>query len=511
MQIDDESGVQAHVALLALFAYGAYLVKNVWGATPAFAPVAVFVLASVDMAVNRRKYSVERAEVEEAEDETDADKLVQEESSVQEEEVDQFYDADEPIETRLMEPVEQHAPAAAAAVAAAAVVPAAVATTGLKVADYADLIECVRIISNWNPAQISVSASQMWTLKYGLLTMSEVAFKQTKNATAAEKLCLEHLPRTIANIQFIANHLENSSNSQSKQQQRSTMDDEKDAEFVNTVLRRMIQTLVRYHDLDSAAAELNWDGSFYVFESVGVAQSTMDAMLQLVGGKVEEAKTQLTQLASDWDNQSSDATTARNRDSLQTLTEDDESHEGEWESTDAYLIYVHDLDAFAPVQNTCPEDSKRVRTAIAQMPSMGLVPGDRFVILCGWRDATQSTMQPKSNFMPAPSSMQRTSNNNNYKSNRSLAAKPSIPAFENNASSGFSAICHARIESVQDLPPTACRVTVSILQERENVAFSFSPGVSGVDVSKLILENRVKDAFTYGSVRVGSEIVDALF
>ncbi|KAI8829214.1 hypothetical protein BJ741DRAFT_623824 [Chytriomyces cf. hyalinus JEL632] len=509
MQIDDESGVQAHVALLALFAYGAYLVKNVWGATPAFAPVAVFVLASVDMAVNRRKYSVERAELEEA-DETDAAKLVPE--SVQEEEVDQFYDADEPIETRPVEPMEPHA----SAVAAAAVVPAAVATTGLKVADYADLIECVRILSNWNPAQISVSASQMWTLKYGLLTMSEVAFKQTKNATAAEKLCLEHLPRTIANIQFIANLLENSSNVQSKQQQQqqlqqqSAMDDEKDAEFVNTVLRRMIQTLVRYHDLDSAAAELNWDASFYVFESVVVAQSTMDAMLQLVGGKVEEAKAQLTQLASDWDSQSSDAT-ARNRDSLQTLTEDDESHEGEWESTDAYLIYVHDLDAFAPVQNTCPEDSKRVRTAIAQMPSMGLVPGDRFVILCGWRDATQSTMQPKSNFMPAPSSMQRTSNNNNCKSNRSLAAKPSIPAFENNASSGFNAICHARIESVQDLPPTACRVTVSILQERENVAFSFSPGVSGVDVSKLILENRVKDAFTYGSVRVGSEIVDALF
>ncbi|TPX68989.1 hypothetical protein CcCBS67573_g06971 [Chytriomyces confervae] len=456
MQIDDESGVQAHVALLALFAYGAYLVKNVWGATPAFAPVAVFVLASVDMAVNRRKYSVERAESEEEEAE-ETDKLVQEESSsVQDEEVDQFYDANEPIETRPMhEPEEPHA-SAAAAMAAAAVVPAAVATTGLKVADYADLIECVRIISNWNPAQISVSASQ-------------------------------------------------------QQQQQSTMDDEKDSEFVNTVLRRMIQTLVRYHDLDSAAAELNWDASFYVFESVSVAQSTMDAMLRLVGGKVEEAKAQLTQLASDWDNQSSEAT-ARNRDSLQTLTEDDESHK-EWESTDAYLIYVHDLDAFAPVQNTCPEDSKRVRTAIAQMPSMGLVPGDRFVILCGWRDATQSTMQPKSNFMPAPSSMQRTSNNNNnnYKSNRSLAAKPSIPAFENNAASGFSAICHARIESVQDLPPTACRVTVSILQERENVAFSFSPGVSGVDVSKLILENRVKDAFTYGSVRVGSEIVDALF
>ncbi|KAJ3242119.1 hypothetical protein HDU78_001497, partial [Chytriomyces hyalinus] len=136
MQIDDESGVQAHVALLALFAYGAYLVKNVWGATPAFAPVAVFVLASVDMAVNRRKYSVERVESEEAEE----TKLAQEES-VQEEEVDQFYDANEPIETRPMmqEPVQPHEPAAAA-MAAAAVVPAAVATTGLKVADYADLI-----------------------------------------------------------------------------------------------------------------------------------------------------------------------------------------------------------------------------------------------------------------------------------------------------------------------------------------------------------------------------------
>ncbi|KAJ3232927.1 hypothetical protein HDU81_002614, partial [Chytriomyces hyalinus] len=140
MQIDDESGVQAHVALLALFAYGAYLVKNVWGATPAFAPVAVFVLASVDMAVNRRKYSIERGEPDELEETADADNLVQVES-VQEEDVDQFYDADEPFETRpILELVEPHA--SPAAVAAAAVVPAAVATTGLKVADYADLIEC---------------------------------------------------------------------------------------------------------------------------------------------------------------------------------------------------------------------------------------------------------------------------------------------------------------------------------------------------------------------------------
>ncbi|KAI8608352.1 hypothetical protein BC830DRAFT_1155679 [Chytriomyces sp. MP71] len=485
---DEPSGVEEHWAVLALFGYGMAVIVGVWGTVPSFVRWTVVLLAGMDLLWNQWNWNLQ---VVVAADDQSADcpQLIQPQEPVQAPnppttentslECVRKRSLDKRRSARQNLNLHQTSPS-----------PTLNLNLNLNPRQVIDAVESIKLLVLLDPANTNfLGESQLSTLRGSILLFSDIAFAQSDSVRGPEKLCIEALPRLVANVQIIC---------AAARHKIPNFGGKFGVERTQAVVDHVVATVGAISTLVDTAIDL--PSVSYAFDDTKLQQSVVRALMDAITGDVALLEQSIASLIA--------LVEVAKRDSLDTLTgsdnddsdvngwmEEDEEDARDLNKSSAYLVYVDDMNAFVPAAGGS-------RVGIAQMPSLGISSGDIFVILSGWTEAegvpAVATARPRSNFIPAPPTLRAGV--------RSCASqKLTQQAMEG---CGFKHVCVARVDAVEDLSVGSCRVAVSFLRERLCVPFAFS-AVCGTEVARLILENRVRDAMMYGSVRVGVDVVDS--
>ncbi|KAJ3141426.1 hypothetical protein HK100_006855 [Physocladia obscura] len=396
---------------------------------------------------------------------------------------------------------------------------------GLTAADVVAFVDAIKYLVLMEGGGVYIAEEQFQSIKASANIVVNLAFKDIEHdadTLRQSAFCLSKLPNLLVNIQIIKHH---------------ACDQTKfgDDEFFDVAIAKdCISTcLTRVFELLHGKESIDLDDQIDAIKHYWIRERVCSIFVHTLGSNLQESKSEVFQLLhqlKDLEELSdlSDESSSENDDNdlsfyvgKRVVDNDDETlvskRSSAWTSVfdqvnqisskipKTYLVYTSSVDTFSV---TCPE-SPTLRTAIAQMPATGLTPGDIFLVLCTWHEpisgssATNSvsdtllSRRPKSNFIPTPSSLDKF-------------ATISYSKTTDNQQSGFEKALYARLESILDLGSGVSQMVVEVIDERDDVAFQFGIG-NEVDVSRLVVENRVRDSLRFGAVRIDEDVFNAFF
>ncbi|KAJ3002490.1 UNVERIFIED_CONTAM: hypothetical protein HDU68_006196, partial [Siphonaria sp. JEL0065] len=394
---------------------------------------------------------------------------------------------------------------------------------GLKAQDVVDLVEAIKYLVIIEGEGVSISADQMKMIRSSVFAVTDLAFTTSADTVKASSFCMTKLPLLLCHIQLI-NHKACEQTDFSK----SSPDDD-------TFTDLAIATYSIMHSLTRALELINYTSSSttippaidmddffsHHIHHFWVRERICTVLAFILGNKMQDAEMELNQLIQQVIEQEKRNSTRpltiesstekpAATENISTTTSIEQAHS---EPPKTYLLYTSSIDTFIPTSTETP----LIRTAIAQMSSAGLFPGDLFILLCSWHDQSNTTTngRPRSNFIPN-NNIPSGSNNEGYqrppvknvarkRSSIQMLSDPVQQSFlaQSQASSSqyrswFDKVLYVRLEAIEDVHGEsvgggASKMTISVLRERETVGFEFFAGMDG-NMSRMVLENRVKDS-----------------
>ncbi|KAJ3022952.1 UNVERIFIED_CONTAM: hypothetical protein HDU68_008850 [Siphonaria sp. JEL0065] len=414
---------------------------------------------------------------------------------------------------------------------------------GLKAQDVVDLVEAIKYLVIIEGGGVSISEDQMKMVRSSVFAVTALAFTTHADTAKASSFCMTKLPLLLCHIQLINQRACEQTDFSDSTAADDTFTDLAIAIYIIMhSLTRALELITSTSSSPNAPSTIDMDDFFSPhIHHFWVRERICTVLAFILGNKMQFAETELNQLMQQVVEQEKRDSTQPLTIESSTATENSVAIENTAAATSleqcpseppkTYLLYTSSIDTFLAVSTETP----LIRTAVAQMSSAGLFPGDLFILLCSWHDESNTTSngRPRSNFIPN-NNIPNDSNNERYqrppvknvarkRSSIQMLSDPIQQSFlaqsqvrTSQYRSWFDKVLYVRLEAIEDVHGESVggggvsKMTISVIQERETVGFDFIAGMDG-DVSRMVLENRVKDSLRFGAVRVENEVVKAFF
>ncbi|KAI9336928.1 hypothetical protein BDR26DRAFT_864236 [Obelidium mucronatum] len=443
---------------------------------------------------------------------------------------------------------------------------------GLKAQDVVDFVDSIRYLVRIDGGGVSISPEQVKMIRSSVFAVTDLAFTSSTDATKASAFCMTKLPVLLCHIQVIQQHACEQTDFSIDNDNDTFMDLAIASYTISNSLSRAVALITSSTvSAGSISQELDMDDFFsHHLHYFWVREQICLVLAYILGNKIQDAESQLLQLIhqvaeqekrdsqqiassnsySDTNNEASidavnsiqhnvvayapplpsnEPTTIPTR-SIATptftttstaLTTSSSRPENELPKT--YLLYTSSIDTFLPTSSETPQ----IRTAIAQMSAAGLYPGDFFILLSSWHDenngavsGSNTRQRPRSNFIPQQQQQQKFRRQHIQNAGELLVEKkPQFRSWFDRVSfvklidiveEPLSSLSNDNSNSNTDNSNNNSTMTIEVLQEKDTVGFEFVSGMDG-NVSRMVLENRVKDSLRFGAVRVEQDVVKAFF